>query len=177
MNTNTIRRIATATLSAGLVFAPAIGLAATAAADEAPAVVAYDDDTLPTPAEAPDLDPSLGIVAITTEVGTAADPVLYDCDTLDESVRVPVEGQEGKCTLDRSGLARAIDNDDVQPATVPDLDPNLGIMPISIGIGAVPGSTDNSAATAGKWLSIALSAVAVGGTAYSFLHDRRRVEA
>jgi len=168
MNKNTIRKFATTTLAAAFLAAPAIALA--------PAASATTPD--PQPVTVDTIDPSLGIVAIVGDVSgeDLPAPNAFPCDQLDPSVRGPlVEGQENYCYLDRSGLARDGANwDDVTPATVPDLDPSLGIMPISIGINPVGPATD--AANSGKWLSIGLSALAVGGTAVSLASRRRHVD-
>jgi len=109
--------------------------------------VALPADLDPQPVVVDDLDPELGIVAISAVI----DPEVFNCEDLDESVRVPVEGEDGLCTVDRSGLAR----DDVRPMDVPGLDQNLGIMPVA---GTVSTQAGNN--TAATWLSVGLSAVA-----------------
>jgi len=120
------------------------------------------------PAVVPGLDTTLGIMPITITIDPANGRQVYDCDELDESVRIEIEGEEGKCYLDRSGLVR--EDDDVQPMTVPDLDPTLGIMPITIGIEPISGTTNDGLNAAGK-AAIALTSLSVLA---SYLVSRKR---
>lgn len=170
MNKNLIRKFATATLAAATLVGPVVGLAPAAFADTEPTPAGDQLGVIHT-------DGEQDVVAIIGQLPgdfELAGDTAFPCDELDESVRGPkVEGQENYCYLDRSSLAR--DLPVPTPATVPDLDPNLGIMPIMAGVDHASPATD--AGNAGTWLSIGLSALAVGGTAVSLARRNRRVEA
>jgi len=88
-------------------------------------------------------------------------------------VRVPVEGQPNYCYVNRSHLARDLGPGDLSFPTA-NVDPATGIQAISAPINWANPATD--AATSGKVLAIALSALAVGGTAFT-LSRRNRVGA
>jgi len=177
MNKNLIRKFATAALAAGLVVAPAVGLAPAAFADTDPTPagdrlgVIHTDGEQDIVAITTEIDPGLINVGPDGVVGQVAHP----CDEIDESVRVPIEGQPNLCYIDRSSLARVAPGD-VSPATVPDLDPSLGIMPISAPINFANPAVD--AARSGTAVSVALSALALGGTAWTLTRrNKARVEA
>jgi len=171
MNKNLIRKFATVALGAGLV----VGLAPAAFADTDPTPAGDRLGVIHT-------DGEQDIVAITTEIDPGiinvgpdgiVGEVAFPCEDLDPSVRVPVEGQENYCYVNRSHLARDINPGDLSFPTA-NVDPSLGIQAISAPWNVA--NPANDAATSGKILSIALSALAVGGTAFS-LTRRNRVRA
>ena len=192
MNKKMTHKIATVAAGAALAIAPVVALAPTASAAEAPVVAVTLPATLgtdidPTPAGdvlgVIETDGEQDIVAITTEIDPGNIEGHYElrgdtavpCETLDESVRVQVEGQENYCYLNRSHLARDINPGDLSFPTA-DVDPATGIQAISFPL-EQPANPAVDAANSGKFLAIGLSALALAGTAYSLTRRRAALEA
>jgi len=115
----------------------------------------------PQPVVVDEINPDLGIVAISIDISDE----LFVPISLDEEGTIEYRDEDGNLVAPEfengfNDLARTLYDNDVTPATVDDLDPELGIMPISIDIEPISGELD-----AAEGLSAAsVSGIAAGVT-------------